>query len=66
MKWMGSGATWHKYPFIGVKDIIVNAAVGGVVIRFVTIFVGTYRDGCMDIIALSTCYKLRVLRSRVL
>lgn len=43
----------------------MNMAVGGVIILFVWIFVGTYCDGCIGIIALSTCYKFRALRSRV-
>ena len=42
----------------------MNMAVGGVIILFVWIFVGTYCDGCIGIIALSTCYKFRALRSR--
>ena len=58
MKWMGSCAKWHGYPFI-LKDRWSQGHYSeydsrGVIIRFVWIFVGTYCDGCISIIA-SVC-----------
>ena len=69
MKWMGSCAKWHGYPFI-LKDRWSQGHYSeygsrGCDYSICLDICGTYCDGCIGIIALSTCYKFRALRSRV-